>query len=58
MNDAIRGYLEELRDHWDDAYWRADHPEVMAVVLAVLTGAIGLLFAWLQMRLLKSGATQ
>ena len=49
----IREYLEDLRDHWDDHYWHARHPEVMAVMLAVLTGAIGLLFAWLQARMLR-----
>lgn len=48
---SVREYLEELRDHWDDAYWRADHPEAMAVLIAVLTGVIGLFFAWLELLL-------
>lgn len=49
----VREYLEDLRDHWDDAYWRADHPEVMAVTLALVTGALGLMFAYLQARIVK-----
>jgi hypothetical protein len=47
----MREYLEELRENWDDAYWRADHPEVVAVLVAIITGAIGLLFAWIEISL-------
>lgn len=53
----MREYLAELRDNWDDAYWRADHPEVMAVVLAIATGLIGLTFAWLETRLIAHTQT-
>lgn len=52
-----REYLEELREHWDDSYWRADHPEVLAVVIALLTGAIGLAFAWLESRIKSTPPT-
>lgn len=48
----MRDYLSELAEHWDDSYWRADHPEVLAVVIAIATGLIGLLFAWLEQRLI------
>lgn len=48
----MREYLDELRDHWDDAYWRADHPEFLAVIIAIATGLIGLMFAWLEQRLI------
>jgi hypothetical protein len=47
----MREYLNELREHWDDPYWRADHPEVMAVVVALITGMLGLLFAYLESRI-------
>jgi ABC-type branched-subunit amino acid transport system permease subunit len=47
----MRDYLEEIRENWDNAYWRADHPEVMAILAAVLTGLVGLLFVWLELRL-------
>lgn len=50
---SIREYLEDVRDHWDDHYWRADHPEFMAVIVTVATGALGLLFAYLQARIMK-----
>lgn len=53
----MREYLEELRDNWTDAYWRADHPEVMAVVVALLTGAIGLTFAFVELQLLRQRST-
>jgi hypothetical protein len=49
----VREYVEALRDHWNDHYWRADHPEVMAVVIALVTGAIGLLFTWLSARIVQ-----
>jgi hypothetical protein len=47
----MREYLDELRDNWTDSYWRADHPEVMAVLVAVLTGVIGLTFALIEIHL-------
>jgi hypothetical protein len=50
----MREYLEDLRENWDDAYWRADHPEVIAVVIAVLTGVLGLAFVWVEIRMRRS----
>jgi hypothetical protein len=47
----MRDYLQDLLENWDDDYWRADHPEVIAAALAVLTGLIGLAFAWLEARI-------
>jgi hypothetical protein len=47
-------YLQDLRDNWDNAYWRADHPEVFAVLAAVLTGLIGLAFVWIEMRIRRT----
>jgi hypothetical protein len=44
----MREYLEELREHWNDSYWRADHIEVTAALAAIITGLIGLMFAWLE----------
>jgi hypothetical protein len=44
----MREYLTEIRENWNDPYWRADHPEVMAVVLGVISGTLALLFAWLE----------
>lgn len=50
---------EDVRDNWDDSYWRAEHPEVVYTVVAVLTGIIGLVFAviqaLIQRRLLPDG---
>lgn len=51
MSDRIRQWLEDAREHWDDSYWHADHPEVKAALIAIVTGLIGLLFAWLEARL-------
>ena len=47
-------WWEDVRDNWQDAYWRADHPEVVAVAIAIITGAIGLLFAALQALIQRS----
>jgi hypothetical protein len=46
-------YLRDLLDNWSDDYWRADHPEVVAVAIAVATGLIGLGFAWLESQIPK-----
>jgi hypothetical protein len=43
-------YWQDLRENWNDPYWRADHPEVMAFAVAIITGAVGLLFAYLELR--------
>lgn len=53
----MREYLDELRENWTDPYWRADHPEVTAVMLGVISGTIALLFAWLEIRI-KTAATR
>ena len=34
--DSVREWWAELREHWDDHYWHADHPEVRAVLVGVL----------------------
>ena len=39
---------EDLRENWDDPYWRLDHPEVVVLAAAVVSGIIGLAFALLQ----------
>lgn len=46
--ERFRDALEDLRENWDDPYWRADHPEVVAVLIGIITGVIGLAFAALQ----------
>lgn len=51
MTDRIKEYLQEARDRWDDPYWRLDHPEVTATIIALITGLVGLLFAYVQARL-------
>lgn len=51
MNDDWLERLRDLRDRWGDHYWRANHPELTAIVIAVASGLIGLLFAYLQLRL-------
>jgi hypothetical protein len=43
--------IENLRNYWEkwqDSYWRLDHPEITAIAIALATGLIGLLFAYLQ----------
>lgn len=46
--DGCREMLEDVRENWDDPYWRADHPEMVAVLIGIITGIIGLAFAVLQ----------
>ena len=51
--DDLREWLEELRENWTDPYWRADHPEVQAFIVAIVTGVIGLAFAFLEALLVQ-----
>lgn len=46
--EQLKEWWEDIRDNWDNPYWRVDHPEVIAVLVALITGIIGLAFAVLQ----------
>jgi hypothetical protein len=54
LRDQVREYLEELRENWDDPYWRADHPEVVAAMIAIVTGAISLIFTTIDLLIRRS----
>lgn len=54
MSDQLREYLEDLRDNWDDPYWRADHPEVVAAMIAIVSGAVSLIFTFLDLLIRRS----
>lgn len=49
-------FLSELRDHWSDGYWWADHQLELAVLVAVLAGTIELVFAYLKLRMTRAMA--
>jgi len=51
----MRDTLETIWDHLSDPYWRADHPEITAALISLITGVIGLGFAWLQRKILTKG---
>lgn len=44
-------FLDDLRENWDDHYWWASHQALQAAVVAVIAGAISLIFAWLETRI-------
>ena len=44
-------FLSELREHWDDGYWWADRQLLLAVLAALATGIVGLVFAFLETRM-------
>lgn len=46
MPDELREYLEDLRDHWRDPYWWADHTFLQTCIACGLVGMIGLVFKW------------
>lgn len=43
-------FLKELREHWNDQYWWLDHQALRVALLAAMSGAIGLLFVYLQVK--------
>jgi len=49
MNE-IRDFLHELRENWNDHYWWARHQALQIALLAFISGAIGLLFTYLETR--------
>lgn len=51
----MRDKLETAWDRVRDPYWRADHPEVAAAIVSVITGMVGLMFAWLQYKIINRG---
>ena len=51
----MRDMLDTLWERLSDPYWRADHPELTAALVSVVTGVIGLAFAWLQYKILHKG---
>lgn len=48
--DRFREFVDELRDNWDDHYWWARHQGLQIALLAIVSGAIGLLFTYLEER--------
>jgi hypothetical protein len=54
--DKALEFLRELRENWDDHYWWARHQALQAAVVAIVVGAIGLMFTWLETRM-KLAAT-
>lgn len=49
-------FLSELREHWNDGYWWADRQLLLAILAAIATGLIGLLFAYLETRVRAAAA--
>lgn len=43
-------FLKELRDNWDNSYWWADHPTLRVALLSIISGAIGVLFVYLNVK--------
>jgi hypothetical protein len=50
MAERALEFLQELRENWDDHYWWARHQALQAALVAILVGAIGLLFTYLETR--------
>lgn len=49
--DRLREFAAELRDNWDDHYWWARHQALQATMVAIIVGAIGFFFSWLEARM-------
>lgn len=53
---SLSDRLAAIKDKLTDPYWRLDHPEVTAILLGTITGLIGILFAWIRIRLIERPA--
>lgn len=49
MKDKLQEVWEQVRD----PYWRADHPEVAALIVSFITGFVGIFFAWVQAKIIN-----
>jgi hypothetical protein len=49
--EHARETLGELRVHYDDTYWWADRPVARTIVMVVCAGTVGLVFAYLEIKL-------
>lgn len=47
-------FLSDLREHWNDGYWWAEHQIELAVIVALVTGFLGVGFAYLEARVRKA----
>jgi hypothetical protein len=45
---------QELREHWDDGYWWADRQLLLAVLVALAAGTIGLVFKTLELLMTRA----
>lgn len=52
--DRLRDFIDDLREHWDDDYWWARHQVFRASLVAIIVGAIGLFFTYLETRVQRS----
>lgn len=50
MIDRIRELIDELRENWRDHYWWLRHPYLQAALLAIVSGVLGVMFAYLEER--------
>ena len=52
----MREFFEELREHWDDAYWWADRQLLLAIALGLVAGVLDLFFVWLKIKIAAAAA--
>lgn len=43
-------FLQDLRDHWNDSYWWADHQLLLAVLLGIVSLGFHALKLWMDHR--------
>lgn len=49
-------FFAELREHWDDGYWWADHQLEAAILAALVAGLLELGFAYVKLRMTRAMA--
>jgi hypothetical protein len=54
LADKAREFFAELREHWDDSYWWADHPALRVLLLSLIAAAVELSRRYLELRLARA----
>lgn len=54
MPERAREFLEELREHWDDVYWWADHPTLRTILVCGVAAIVGLIAEYGKLRMQRT----
>jgi hypothetical protein len=52
--ERLNDFVQDFREHWDDAYWWADHQLLQTALACTVVGVMGLAFKYAELRMQQS----